>query len=64
MNLELHIHITRESSEKYLPGRFNTDTIPAEKNTEWYMCGSPEMITEATNQLKKRGFTDIFSEKF
>lgn len=45
-NLDLHIHITRESVDGYETGRVDMDSIVAPHDTEWYFCGNPAMISE------------------
>ena len=63
-NLDLHIHITREDVSGYETGRVDIDAIEAEKNTEWYLCGNPKMVSEAQEKLKNRWFKKVFSEEF
>lgn len=53
-NFDLHIHITREKVEGYEEGRVDIDTIKADDETEWYLCGNPRMISEAKEKLEKR----------
>lgn len=63
-NLDLHIHTTRESVEWCDLGRVDVDTIPATPETEWYICGSPRMVTEAVDNLTAKGYTRIYKEEF
>ncbi len=63
-NLDLHIHVTREKVEGYEQRRVDVDTIEANNETEWYLCGNPQMVTEATEKLKTRWFAKIYSEEF
>ena len=63
-NLELHLHTTREEVEWYEFGRVDVDTIEVSPDTEWYLCGNPRMVSEATEKLKKKAFTNIYSEEF
>lgn len=63
-NLDLHIHITREEIQWYAHGRVDVDTIIATPDTEWYLCGSPKMVEEATTKLRARGYEKIYSEEF
>lgn len=63
-NLDLHIHITKEEVPGYNYGRVNIDDIVATLDTEWYLCGSPRMVEEATMKLRARGYEKVYSEEF
>jgi NAD(P)H-flavin reductase len=63
-NLDLHIHITKEKHEDHKHGRVDVDTIIATPDTEWYLCGNPRMIDEATTKLRARGYDKVYSEEF
>jgi ferredoxin-NADP reductase len=63
-NLELHIHVTREKVDGYEEWRVDVDTISASWETEWYLCGNPQMVMDTTLKLQARGFDAIFSEEF
>jgi predicted ferric reductase/rubredoxin len=63
-DLELHIHTTKESVDWCEFGRVNVDLIAASGDTEWYLCGNPNMVTEAREKLANRWFTRIYSEEF
>lgn len=63
-DLDLHIHVTREKVEWCEEGRVDIDTIKANSETEWYLCGNPRMLSEAVEKIKKRWFTKIYTEKF
>jgi ferredoxin-NADP reductase/DMSO/TMAO reductase YedYZ heme-binding membrane subunit/rubredoxin len=63
-DLDLHIHVTRERVDGYLQGRVDVDAITATPDTEWYLCGSPHMVREATTKLIARGYAKVYSEEF
>ncbi len=63
-SLDLYIHITREDISGYETGRVDIDAIEVEKDTEWYLCGNPKMVSEAQEKLKNRWFKKVFSEEF
>lgn len=63
-HLELHIHTTRESVEWCELGRVDVDSINADLDTEWYLCGNGKMIIEARDKLTERGFKNIYFEEF
>ena len=63
-NIDLHIHITRESVEGFGAWRVDVDSIKASWETEWYLCGNPHMVTEAREKLEKRWFQNIYTEEF
>lgn len=63
-NIELHIHISRENIDGYSFGRVDIDTIEAKKNSEWYLCGNPKMVSEAKIKLKEKWYENVFSEEF
>ncbi len=63
-NIELHICTTREEVDWCTFGRVDVDTIEADTETEWYLCGNPRMISEAREKLEKRWFTKIYTEEF
>lgn len=62
--LDLHIHTTREETPECHYGRVNIDNIVATPDTEWYLCGSPKMVEEASANLRARGYEKIYSEEF
>ncbi len=63
-DLDLHIHTTKEETPGCSYGRVNVDDIIATPDTEWYLCGSPKMVEEATAKLRARGYQKIYSEEF
>jgi ferredoxin-NADP reductase len=63
-DLDLHIHVTRERVDGYLQGRVDVDAITATPDTEWYLCGNPRMVREATTKLMARGYAKLYSEEF
>ncbi len=62
--LDLHIHTTKEQTPDCNYGRVDVDNIIATPDTEWYLCGSPRMVEEATTKLQARGYEKIYSEEF
>lgn len=62
--LDLHIHTTKEELVSYAYGRVNVDDIVATTDTEWYLCGGPRMVEEATSKLRARGYDKVYSEEF
>jgi len=63
-DLDLHIHTTKEEAPDCNYGRVNVDDIIAAPDSEWYLCGSPRMVEEATAKLRTRGYEKIYSEEF
>lgn len=63
-NIELHICTTREEVEWCEFGRVDIDTIEADNDAEWYLCGNPRMVSEAKEKLSNRWFTQVYSEEF
>ncbi len=62
--LNLHIHTTREKVLGCTYWRVDVNMIPSTPETEWYLCGSPLMVTEAVGKLTKKGYTRIYKEEF
>ncbi|MBP9812004.1 rubredoxin [Candidatus Gracilibacteria bacterium] len=63
-NLEAIIHVTQESVPGYGEGRISLDGLTYPKNTEFYLCGTPGLVSSATDVLKSQGYNEIYSEKF
>lgn len=63
-NLNLHIHVTREEWDWYKKWRVDVDTIETSPESEWYLCGSPKMVTEAVEKLRAKWFEKVYSEEF
>lgn len=65
-NLEICYHVTRENIAGFRCGRMNMDEIVADmpKNTEFYLCGAPAMVTGTVEFLKKSGFENVYFEEF
>lgn len=63
-NLDLHIHISRETVEWYHTWRVDISQIEADASSEWYLCGNPKMVDDARTKLSERWFTKIYSEEF
>ncbi len=62
--LDLHIHVTREEIDGYEKWRIDVANIQAEKNTEWYICWNPNMVSDAKNKLHDSGYDMVYSEEF
>lgn len=62
--LDLHIHTTKEEIPDCNYGRVDVDSIAASPDTEWYLCGGPRMVEEATAKLRARGYEKVYSEEF
>ncbi len=63
-DINLHIHVTRETVAGFETWRVDIDDIEGVFDIEWYLCGNPSMITEAREKLKARGYTKVYSEAF
>ena len=63
-NLDLHVHVTREDDHEYEKGRVDIASIEAPLETEWYICGSPKMVSDVKEKLAERGFKNIYAEEF
>jgi NAD(P)H-flavin reductase len=51
-NLDLHIHVTREDDHEYEKDRVDIHSIEAIPETEFYICGSPKMVSDVKEKLK------------
>ena len=56
-NLDLHLCVSREKVAGCTFGRIDIDSIEAPLETEWYLCGNPEMMEEGVAKLTQRGYT-------
>ncbi len=56
-NLDLHLCVSREDVAGCTFGRIDIDTIEAPLETEWYLCGNPQMMEESVAKLTQRGYT-------
>ena len=63
-NLKYEIHITREEVPGYHFGRFDLSKYNFTKETEFYLCGNPDMVKLNTEKLKELGFEKVYSEQF
>ncbi|GAB0174548.1 MAG: hypothetical protein HHAS10_04270 [Candidatus Altimarinota bacterium] len=63
-NLNLNIHITREKIDGFHFSRVNVESIDAPKETEWYLCGNPKMVSETRTTLLSKGYKNVYSEEF
>ncbi len=64
LNLPASIHTTKEEVENCINCRVDVDNIEATFDTEFYICGNPNMIQEAKEKLEKKGFQKIYFEEF
>lgn len=62
--LKYEIYITREEVPGYHFGRFDLSKFDFAKETEFYLCGNPDMVKANVEKLKELGFEKIFSEQF
>jgi len=51
-DLKYEIYVTREEVPGYHFGRFDLTRYDFTKDTEFYLCGNPEMIKTNTEKLK------------
>lgn len=63
-NVQLHLYLSKEDVEWYHYGRMNFESLSFEANTEFYICGSPGLVVQATEVLHKNGYTQVYSEEF
>ncbi len=63
-NIDLHIHVSRESIAGFEEWRVDIDMISTSPETEWYLCGNPKMVAEVKEKLKTRGYVKVYSEVF
>lgn len=59
-----NFYLSQEEAEWYIHGRVDVTSFTFPKETEFYLCGNPNMVQSATEWLEKLGYTSIFSEKF
>lgn len=64
LNLRHEIYITREEVPGYHFGRFDLSKFNFAKETEFYLCGNPNMVKANTEKLKESGFEKVYSEQF
>jgi len=63
-DIDLHIHITRESVPWLEFGRVNFEAFNYPLNTEFYICGNASVLSSAETALHNKGYTHIYFEKF
>jgi len=63
-NLKHEIYVTREEVPGYHFWRFDLTNFNFEKDTEFYLCGNPDMVKVTTEKLKELWFKKIYSEQF
>lgn len=63
-NLDLHIHVTREDGHEYEKDRVDIHSIEAIPETEFYICGSPKMVSDVKEKLKAQWYKNIYTEEF
>lgn len=65
-NLEVVYHISRENVNGFRSGRIVVEEIlnHSDKNTEFYLCGSPSVIEEFVPKIQNAGFENVYFEKF
>lgn len=63
-DLKYEIHITREEVPSYNFGRFDLSKFDFAPETEFYICGNPEMVKATSGWLKERGFEKVYSEGY
>ena len=62
--LTTHTFLSREELPGFQYGRIDVSKFTFPKESEFYMCGNPEMIEKTTMDLKAKGFTKIYYEQF
>lgn len=63
-NLESHIHVSREWAEGCEAWRIDIETISFSKDTEFYICGNPSVVTIFADTLQSRWYKYIYTEKY
>ena len=63
-NLKINIFLSREEISWYNFGRISSDKINADKNTDIYMCGNPELIETLKEDFNDVWYKHIYFEKF
>lgn len=62
--LERRTFLSQEKTPDTEFGRLDVDAVEFDRDSEFYVCGNPEMVKSAEESLRKRGFARIYSEKF
>ncbi len=58
------IHLSREEVEWFEKGRIDISEIDFPLETEFYICGLPQMVKDFLSQLKARGYKNIYFEAY
>jgi ferredoxin-NADP reductase/rubredoxin len=62
--LELHVYLSKEKSNIYEFWRIDVTGYAFSHDTEFYICGNPDMVTSISESLISLGYKRIYTEKF
>ena len=62
--LKKYLFLSREEVPGFIHGRIDCATFEFPKESEFYLCGNPQMVEKAITDLRSRGFEKIYHEKF
>ena len=62
--LKINYYLSKEENNKYNKWRINIKNIEFNKENEFYICWNPIMTEEIKNDLKTKGYENIYFEKF
>lgn len=63
-NLKYTIHVTREEHQEYAYGRIHITEKEFSPDTEFYICGGPDVVVSLVKMITESWYKNIFSEKF
>lgn len=63
-NLETKIYLSREEKQWFKYGRINLEEFDFDKNSEFYICWNPWLVSASIDYLEKAWYKNIYFEKF
>jgi len=63
-NLEIILYLSKEEIEWFRFGRINLDNEEFDKQTEFYICWNPSLVSEKVEKLSLKWYENIYYEKF
>lgn len=63
-NLKSEIYITREDIQGYHSWRFDLEKEKFDPESEFYLCGNPQMVSSTIEKLKSLWYEKIYNEQF
>jgi ferredoxin-NADP reductase len=63
-NLSIRKFLSKGEAKGFETGRIDLSVEPFPKETEFYVCGNPDMVQSTISVLRARGFAKIYSERY